>query len=115
MPDKKEITNLLLPSPVGKYLDKYGCDKWKAEWNPVSSINYIVVVPSIKEFNNLPNLLLSLAENDKEYFGQTLILFVVNNSESADEEIKTDNALTIKMLRSLIKKETNSNEALYKV
>jgi len=93
-----------LPAVVIKYLNKYGSDKWNAEWIPFNNVNNIIVIPSIKEYNNLPTVLLSLSENDPEHFNDTLVLFVINNSESAGQDITADNELSLKMLRGIIHK-----------
>jgi len=93
-----------LPAAVEKYLNKYGSNKWNAECIPFSNINNIIVIPSIKEYNNLPTVLFSLSKNAPEHFNDTLVLIVINNSESAGHDITADNDLSLKMLRGIIHK-----------
>jgi hypothetical protein len=106
MPGSADIKISSLPPAVITYLEKYSTGKWQAEWIPFTPVNTVVVIPSIKEYENLGRLLVSLSESDPEYFNQALFLFVVNNAESAGEEIKEDNRLSLDYLRSLINKKS---------
>ena len=90
------------PSTVIGYLQKYGSDKWSIRQSKNKLYDNIIVVPAIAEYDNINNLLNSLKRNDKSYLLNTLILFVINNGESASEEIKTNNAQTIALLEKLI-------------
>lgn len=90
------------PSTVIEYLKKYGSDNWFVRQSKHKLYDNIIVVPAIAEYDNINNLLNSLKRNDKSYLLNTLILFVINNGESASEEIKTNNAQTIALLEKLI-------------
>lgn len=91
-----------LPNKIRDYIDKRAYTKWKLEWNEIDGIDLVVVVPAICEFENIKTLLLSLIKNSDESFPYSLILFVINNSKSASQEIKNDNELSINFLRSVI-------------
>ena len=91
-----------LPHSVTKYLNKYASTKWKAELNVNLNFDCIIVVPAIKESENIPILLNSLSKNVFDKRHKVLILFVINNSVSSSQEIKNDNKKTIEYLRTLI-------------
>ncbi len=57
-----------LPINVKKYLEKYSYQDWKLEWNENKNITHAVVIPAICEFENIPNLLTSLSQNDNNIF-----------------------------------------------
>jgi len=67
-------------------------------------IKIAVVVPAIKEFENIKMLLASLKENDNRLFNKTMILFVVNNLQLSNVEIKVENKETIEFLKRIINK-----------
>lgn len=90
------------PSIVTKYLQKYGSDKWSVRQGRDKFYDNIVVIPAIAEYENITNLLNSLKKNERNYLLNTLIMFVINNGESASEEIKINNLQTIDMLHKLI-------------
>ncbi|MCE1189702.1 MAG: hypothetical protein LWX56_11255 [Ignavibacteria bacterium] len=86
---------------VNKYLQKYGRP---GTYNLNSSpdfIDTIVVIPALAERNNLNALINSLAEQDTDSLNHTVFLFVVNNSEDADEEVIADNLDSLKYLSGL--------------
>lgn len=91
-----------LPESVTNYLEKYGSEKWSYRINPKKLFDNIIVVPAIAEYDNIQKLLFSLHQNDRKYFDSTLILFVINNSESASEEIKQENYSTISFLNNFL-------------
>ncbi|MGK9475557.1 hypothetical protein [Melioribacter sp. OK-6-Me] len=64
--------------------------------------NNIVVIPAIDEYENLITLLNSLAALEKKYLAETLFLFVINNSRSANEGIKENNRRSIEILKGII-------------
>ena len=70
------------------------------------------MVPAIKEYENIQNLLSSLIKNDKTYFPETLVVFVINNLTSSGEDIKKNNAQLLGFLRAIISKEQNNNELI---
>lgn len=90
-----------LPKPVTDYLNKYAGGKWKVELS--ARFKNIIVVPAAAESKNIPLLLDSLNRCALHNAQQTLILFVINNTRSAPEEIKADNIKTINYLKSLQK------------
>ncbi|MEW6701220.1 MAG: hypothetical protein AB1298_00740, partial [Bacteroidota bacterium] len=59
-------------------------------------------------------LLISLCNNDKKYFDESMILFVVNNLKSSSEEAKSDNQKSIKLLREIVLKKSG-NEFINKI
>lgn len=89
-----------LPESVSSYLEKYGSEKWFYRINQHRLYDNIIIVPAISEYENIQKLLYSLQQNEGKYFDNTLILFVINNSESASEEIKKENRLTISFLNT---------------
>lgn len=91
-----------LPVSVINYLSKYGLDKWALESNCSRKFNNIVVVPAIQEYENIRLLLESLIKNDKQYFEETLVVFVVNNIASSDEDVKEDNLKSLLLLKEII-------------
>ncbi len=102
----------MIPASVEKYLNDYSMSAWEVEASRLDNISTVVVVPAICEFSNIKNLLSSLAENDKKYFGSTLILFVINNSISSPVEIKDDNKKSIALIREIIKRENPGKDEL---
>ena len=89
------------PPILQKYFKKNYQTKWYIEPEPDRLHNSIIVIPALAELDNIKKLLLSLSENEESYFNNTLILFVVNNTISASEEIKSNNMLTIEFLNNL--------------
>lgn len=99
----------VLPTYVHKYLFKRSLDKWNVISSERKLFNNIIVVPALAEFENIKKLLHSLTQNDRKYFNNTLILFVVNNCVSADDKIKTENTSTLNYLNGLILNQINDN------
>lgn len=83
---------------VKKYLNKFGSDKWIISNDKDRFYDNIIVIPSLAEFELLPECLGSLESNDSKLLSNTLVLVVVNNSVNATEEIKSNNIKTIKFL-----------------
>ncbi len=96
----------MIPEKVKKYLNKYSSDHRDIEHAGLDNIDNVIVIPAINESENIKDLFASIAENDGKYFSTTLLLFVVNNSEKANEDIKADNKKTLDYLSSIIKKMT---------
>jgi hypothetical protein len=90
-----------LPDEVKKYLDKYSSAKWHLEFNSSEEITAAVIIPAIKEFENLKKLLQSLLNNDSEFFKSVLIIFVINNPEDSSSDICSDNQKSITFLNSI--------------
>lgn len=93
-----------IPDAVKIYLNKYASTHWKLEWNRTGGIEIVIVIPAIAELENIPVLLKSLSENDKNLLSKTLILFVVNNLMSSSDEVKENNRKTIELLRCALNK-----------
>ncbi len=106
----------MIPLSVEKYLTKYSMSSWKIEAPQIADITTAVVIPAISEFDNIKNLINSLAENDRKFIASTLILFVINNSVSSAIDVKENNKKSLMLLRQIIKKEnTLKDEFIYKV
>ncbi|MCX6169732.1 MAG: hypothetical protein NTX65_10340 [Ignavibacteriales bacterium] len=94
--------NKELPPEVKKYINKYSAGTWKLELSGEKSYNNIIVVPAIQECENIHRLLKSFVQNDNKYFKETLVIFVVNNMNGSDEEIKNDNMKSLVSIREII-------------
>lgn len=92
---------MIIPDKICAYINKRAADTWKIENDHSKYFQKIIVVPSIAESENLPLLIKSLEQNDKNELSNTLVLIVVNNAISSSKGIKEDNFKTIKYLRSL--------------
>lgn len=95
-------SHMSLPAFINSYLNKFGEIRWFVELEKQKSFNNIVVIPAIQELNNIKQLLISLSANDKKYFKDTLLLFVVNNSEDSTKDVVEENELTLELLREII-------------
>ncbi|MFN3695683.1 MAG: glycosyltransferase family A protein, partial [Ignavibacterium sp.] len=89
-----------LPDFVKTYLKKFSLPDWRISNSHKKLFDNIIVIPSLAEYEQLPQCLNSLEHNDEALLNETLILVVVNNSESADEEVKSNNKKTIQFLKS---------------
>jgi len=89
-----------VPDKIKSYLKKRGEEKW-LNWNPQHTYKTVVVIPTLKEFDNISNLIDSLFQNCKDVLKNSLLLFVVNNSEDSSEEIRQDNLKTLELLNEL--------------
>lgn len=88
-----------LPDFIKKYLKKFSLTHWTISKDHEKLFENIIVIPSLAEYDQLPECLISLEQNDKSLLDKTLVLVVVNNSESSDEEVKENNKKTIKFLK----------------
>ena len=104
-----------IPNIVKKYLLKFGLTGWELLYNKGNSYKLIIVVPAIKELENIKRLLFSLLENDNTYFDKTLVVFVINSIVDSPKEITDENELTLQLLKSIINKEKLSDNELNKV
>lgn len=93
---------------VKKYLNKYGTEVRPLEWSSSEHIEMIVVIPAISEYENIKRLLSSLSAADNKYADKILVLFVVNNLKSSNEEVKIENEKTIEYLRAKLSDEVLS-------
>lgn len=92
---------MLIPDKISAYLNKRASYIWQIENDYKKYFHLIIVVPSIAESNNLPNLIHSLEKNVELELLNTLLLIVVNNSVSSSEEVKLDNKKTLAYLQNL--------------
>jgi len=88
-----------LPSEVKNYLARFAFEKWSLEQNDDKLFDNIIIVPCLDEFETLPKMLNSLEENNEFYISKTLLIIVINNSVSAEEQIKRNNIKTYKFLK----------------
>ena len=96
--------NECFPNSVAKYLINNLRSEWELEWNEKPGIHTVVVVPAICEYENLKNLLLSLSKNSQSALENSLIIFVINQKRSSNQELKSDNKLSLDFIRLLIRK-----------
>jgi hypothetical protein len=94
----------MLDSEVVKYLDKYSTKGPGLIWKWNNNTSMAVVIPAIKELNNIRRILKSLTEADPAFFGNTLFIFVINNIPSSNDNIKEDNLKTIALLKDIVNK-----------
>ena len=105
----------ILPDIVNTYLKKNPVSKWLLEWTRKDGINNAIVIPALAEFENIKSLIRSLSENNSEFFKETLVIFVVNNTVSSIKEYKENNYSTIRLLRDIISKQNNDDEFTIKI
>lgn len=107
-----EISNFDMPVPMGvlAYLTKYGAKSWKLTLPKNRKWNSVIVVPALNEFENIKTLLASLAQNDRKYFSETLIIFVVNNVSTVPDEVKLNNAAAVKFISDVIEGKNSPQE-----
>ncbi|RJP62911.1 MAG: hypothetical protein C4543_01325 [Ignavibacteriales bacterium] len=91
---------LFLPSQIKQYLEKRANEKW-LNFNVDQKFNLVVVVPAIKELDNIPILIDSLSQNDEEAKSKSLILFVINNSEQSLDDVVNNNEHSLTLLKKL--------------
>ncbi len=94
----------VLPDKAQKYLNKFGAIERNVILSNDKRFEMIVVIPVLAEYENIWKLLNSLVNTDPEFHEKFLILFVVNNSESASEEIKKENLRTFTELKKVIER-----------
>ena len=93
---------LNVPQAVEAYLKKYGQSYWTLETPLTSGVTNVMVVPAVAEFENIKKFLKSFVQQDRTYFDSTLLIFVINNKNSAGDEIKLDNQQTLIYLRNIM-------------
>lgn len=98
-----------LPHSVQKYLLKNSDNRWKTEPLLEGNFDNIIVIPALAELDNIKQLLKSFTENDPQYFNETLILFVINNTVSSNDEIKSENNSTIDYLKGILSGNNEDN------
>ncbi|HCY77437.1 MAG TPA: hypothetical protein DHV28_16090 [Ignavibacteriales bacterium] len=92
---------MIIPDKISAYLNKRSSDIWQIENDHPKYFQKIIIVPSIAESNNLPELIKSLELNDELELLNTLLLIVINNSISSSDEVKNDNQKTLVYLREI--------------
>ncbi len=107
--NENQALQISLPAFVKAYLEKYGLSGWGVETAKDKKYNNIVVIPAIQEYENILRLLYSLIQIDNKYLNETLFLFVINNSADANEDVKKDNQLTLKLFQSILRKDYSQN------
>lgn len=90
-------------------------NNWQLEFSAVHNFNNAVVIPAIQEYENILKLLASLNSNDDKCLKDTLIVFVINNTEESSIEIKEDNYKTLRFLRALRRKNYKNAESFKKL
>ena len=81
---------------MNKYITKKAIkEPWGLNSNPPKSIyRFIIVIPSFKEGNEIIPTLESIALQDMELQKQLLVVFVINNSDNADDQTIMQNHFT---------------------
>jgi len=102
------------PKEVFGYLKDKALKKWELEWIESSGIDQVIVIPAICEFQNIKNLLSSLIKNDRSLLQKALVIFVINNSISSNQQIKEDNKQSLDLLRAIINK-SNSDKFINEI
>jgi hypothetical protein len=92
----------MLPEAVESYLSKYALRGWEIESAALKNISTAIIIPAIREYDNIKRLLISLSENNQKHFNSTLVIFVINNSVHSSVKIKEDNSKSISLLNSII-------------
>lgn len=96
-------------SEVSRYLNKYSIKGTELIWRPDNEITTAVVVPAIKEYDNIEILLNSLLKNEPYHFKNTLFIFVINNLPSSNSDVKEDNRKSIELLKNIVNKSPENN------
>ncbi len=91
-----------LPENVKKYLKKFSFRNVNIFPKTDNKYDLITVIPAIDEFENIKILIDSFEKNKTSFTNKILILFVINNSDSANEKVKKENLKTIRYLKELI-------------
>ena len=84
-----------------KYFKKYHFKgPWKLEPIPnQKKYQFIIIIPSFSEYEYLPNLLFSIANQDKQLLKKLLVVIVINNSVNSNKSIIQNNKRTHKYCR----------------
>lgn len=94
--------NKSLPAKVLNYLENKSYKDWMLEWNKVTRIQAVIVIPAISEFENIKRLIQSLAQNNSSSLEKCLAIFIVNNSVTSESEIRKNNQSTVEFLRQIM-------------
>jgi hypothetical protein len=104
-----------LSGNVQKYLDKYGCKRWKLEIELELKFDCVIVVPAIAEHDNLITLLNSLSENEFDKDHGVAVIFVINSIVSSSQEVKTENQKTLELFREILNKNSSYHPVVEKI
>lgn len=104
--------NSNLPATINKYLKKFGSENWKLKLSESKKYKLAIVIPALCEYENLRVLLNSFLICDDKHFKDSIIIFVINNLESASNEIKNDNFRSLEMFNKIIKKDKTDDNLL---
>jgi len=92
----------VLPERVRDYLKRRAMlGPWQIEGDTVAPLWGSIIIPSLAESASVPALLDSLSADQTLPASGLAVLFVVNNRLDATAEEKSDNRLTLELLRSL--------------
>jgi hypothetical protein len=105
----------MLPDIVETYLSKYALRSWEIESAELNKISTVVVIPAIKEYENIRILLNSFTENDPKYFDSTLLILVINNSGLSSDKIKEDNKNSLQLLNLIIDGNKSDDDLVNKI
>lgn len=92
-----------LPGDISAYFNKYGIDGFEPVPVPRDKYIYIVVIPALKESNNLPRLLESLNSQVISHPEKILVMITLNNTEDAPETIIQDNEISARFIEEAVK------------
>ena len=82
-----------------KYLDKKAEKNWQLLIDPPQKkYNSFIIVPAKAESKNIPQLLDSISNQNKNYLKKCLIIIVINSSSNDSKDVINDNNETIKYL-----------------
>lgn len=104
-----------IPVIVNRYLKKYSFSSWTLESNLNGSVENIIVVPVICEYDNLRRLLYSLLKNDPKYLSNTIIIFVINGFLNSSENVKQDNRKTLSFCRKIVSSSASSDPLVQEI
>lgn len=91
-----------IPDFIENYIRSKYAGEWALEGKRMETISSAIVIPAIAEYENIPLLIRSLAQSNKEALSKTAIIFVINNLSSSPDEIKENNRLTMQFIRQIM-------------
>lgn len=97
-----------IPPQIDNYLNSRADKKW-LNHNVRQKYKAVVVIPVIKEFDNIPRLLNSLNKNDEGALKNSLLLFVINNSDKSPVEVIENNTKSLHLLKKYKQEQANLN------
>lgn len=97
-----------IPPQIDNYLNRRADKKW-LNYNVQQKYKTVVVIPVIKEFDNIPHLLNSLTKNDEGALRNSLFLFVINNSDKSPVEVIENNTKSLHLLKKYKQEQADLN------